>query len=200
MRGREAAGDPTRHLQGSLNFMHSRLFATTALIGSTICQVGCSQDLKWSAVHTLVEERFPTVSQISTDSLAQVLADSTQQLVLLDTRTRGEYEISHIRGAVHLDPDTKDFAKLDTLDRQVRIVTYCSVGYRSSEMAARLADAGFMNVSNVRGSIFKWANEGRTVVRGDAEVREVHPFDRIWGKLLDPSLRAYEPGTTMQPD
>lgn len=174
--------------------MRRRLFATTALIGSTICQVGCSQDLKWSAVHALVEDRFPTVSQISTDSLAQVLADSLAHFILLDTRTVDEYEVSHIPGAVHLDPNTQDFSRFDSLNRQVQIVTYCSVGYRSSEIAIRLDDAGFLNVSNVRGSIFKWANEGRPVVRGDIEVREVHPYDRIWGKLLDPSLRAYEPG------
>ncbi len=193
-----AAAGPTRSPHQTIwsDFMNRKLLAATALIGSTMCQAGCAQDLKWSAIDALVEERFPTVSHISTDSLARVLADSSEHLLLLDTRRGDEYEISHIPGAVHLDPDTRDFLKLDTLDRQTQIVTYCSVGYRSSEMAMRLEEAGFTNVSNVHGSIFKWANEGRTVVRNGEEVREVHPYDRIWGKLLDPALRTYEPDTT----
>ena len=173
--------------------MNKRILAAAALLGGAIAPTGCSQDLKWSAVESLVDDRFPSVSHISTDSLSRVLANPGSALVLFDTRTRAEFDVSHIPGAVHLDPETRDFSPLDTLGRDAQIITYCSVGYRSSEMAARLEEAGFVNVSNVRGSIFRWANEGRTVVRDGQPVREVHPYDGIWGRLLDPELRTYEP-------
>jgi hypothetical protein len=60
-------------------------------------------------------------------------------------------------------------------------------------MAERLQKAGFTNVMNLEGSIFQWANEGRPVYRDAAEVQQVHPYDGIWGKLLDKDLRAYTP-------
>jgi hypothetical protein len=46
---------------------------------------------------------------------------------------------------------------------------------------------------NLEGSIFQWANECRPVYRDAAEVQQVHPYDGIWGKLLDKDLRAYTP-------
>lgn len=69
---------------------------------------------------------------------------------------------------------------------------YCSVGYRSAGVTQRLREAGFTNVSNLQGSIFRWANEGRPVYRDRRRVQAVHPFDARWGQLLTDSLHAYE--------
>ena len=170
-------------------------FIVLLLSALTVGHTGCSQDLKWSAVESLINSDFPDVTSISGDSLARALSDTFgTPVILFDARTRAEYDVSHIPGAVHLDPTTTDFSFLDTLDQSTPIVTYCSVGYRSAQMAARLNEAGFENASNLQGSIFEWANEGRTVVRNGEPVREVHPYDRIWGQLLDPELKAYAPG------
>ena len=68
------------------------------------------------------------------------------------------------------------------------------MGWRSSELARELQRRGWTNVHDLEGSIFAWANEGRTVVRGGEPVREVHPFDEDWGRLLDRELWAFEPG------
>jgi len=78
------------------------------------------------------------------------------------------------------------------------IVVYCSVGYRSSALAEKLARAGMTNVFNLEGSIFAWANEGRPVYRGDTLLNpaQVHPFNTKWGQLLRPELRAS--GTTQE--
>jgi hypothetical protein len=92
-----------------------------------------------------------------------------------------------------VNPSADAYPALDTLASDAPIVVYCSVGYRSAEITKRLRDEGY-EASNLRGSIFRWANEGHPVVRGDSTVREVHPYDSTWGELLDPSLRAYTPG------
>jgi hypothetical protein len=70
------------------------------------------------------------------------------------------------------------------------IVTYCSVGYRSGAFAERLRSAGFTNVVNLEGSIFRWANEGRPLFRSARPVTEVHPYNRTWGLLLKEDRRA----------
>ena len=69
-----------------------------------------------------------------------------------------------------------------------RIVLYCSVGHRSSELAQFLMKKGYTEVYNLEGSIFAWANEGRPVYRGNERVKVVHPYDRTWGRLLKESL------------
>lgn len=138
-----------------------------------------------------IEAQYPDVASITTDSLAAWLeADSTARPILLDTRSPDEFAVSHLTGAVRVDPDAEAFPALDTLDRQTPIVAYCSVGYRSSDVASRLEAAGFTNVHNLRGSIFLWANEGRPVFRGERRVEEVHPYNAAWGRLLRDDLHA----------
>ena len=83
-----------------------------------------------------------------------------------------------------------DLAHLLTA-RDAPIVTYCSVGYRSSAVAERLEEQGYTRVWNLEGSIFEWANQGLPVVRDGEEVSQVHPYNRRWGRLLDKQLRAY---------
>lgn len=145
-------------------------------------------------VRALVRERFPRVRQVSTSELAAWLADPARAApVLLDVRAATEFEVSHLRGARRVDPrcDAAELASALPPDRTV--VVYCSVGYRSSECATRLLDAGFTDVANLDGSIFQWANEGRPVVRDGEVVQAVHPYDRAWGRLLRPELRASSP-------
>ena len=76
------------------------------------------------------------------------------------------------------------------ISKDTPIVTYCSVGYRSSSLADRLQQAGFTNVRQLEGSIFQWANEGRPLFRGDQQVNEVHPYNETWGKYLNKKLHA----------
>ena len=109
--------------------------------------------------------------------------------MLLDVREPAEYAVSHLAGARQVEPGT-DPATLD-LPMDSRVVTYCSVGYRSADYGRTLRRAGFTDVRNLEGSIFQWANEGRPIVRGDGQpARKVHPYNKTWGLLLRPGLRA----------
>lgn len=161
------------------------------LVAIAVAPVGCSNDVAWTGALNAIRAQYPDVERITTDSLATWLgADSLVHPLLLDIRTPEEYAVSHLRDAIHIDPETYDFATLDTLPRDTPIVAYCSVGYRSSEAASRLMDAGFTNVMNLEGSIFRWANEGRPVYLADRRVHEVHPYNAAWGRLLDDDLHA----------
>ena len=150
---------------------------------------GCTRDTAWSGVLGAIEAQYPDVPRITADSLAAWLdADSAARPILLDTRSPDEFAVSHLKGAVRVDPDAETFPALDTLDRDAPIVAYCSVGYRSSDVASRLQAAGFTNVHNLRGSIFLWANEGRPIFRGERQVEVVHPYNAAWGRLLREDL------------
>ena len=177
--------------------MNYRIFyrtSITLLLSIMTLNASHAQSLVWSQVLKSIRSTYPAVHQISIDSLARRLEDPKEPTpVLLDVRKPEEYAVSHLGGAIRIDPDMTDFSTLDRLDRNAPIIAYCSVGYRSSELANRLLEAGFTNVSNLEGSIFAWANAGRPVVRGDSVVQAVHPYNSLWGMLLNAELRSYEP-------
>ena len=148
----------------------------------------CTQEMSWSAVNGLIAARYPGVPHIETDSLARRLEEAAvPRPLLLDARTREEYAVSHLPDAVYAGPEGKAIST-DSLSREAPIVVYCSVGYRSAGVVKRLEEAGFADVSNLKGSIFRWANEGRPLYRAGERVFQVHPYNERWGRLLDESL------------
>lgn len=169
-----------------------KLLLLFALSCSLAVQVTLAQDLSWAAVRQLVRTTFPEVPQMSTETLAARLA-RWERVVLLDTRKAEEYAVSHLAGAIRVDPEATTFPALAQVAKDTPIVAYCSVGYRSSEIVRRLRQQGFRNVYNLEGSLFQWANEGRPVVRGETPVRQVHPYDARWGLLLKAELRTWTP-------
>ena len=145
----------------------------------------------WYLLKKSLRQRFPKVEWISTAELADWLADEHRPApLLLDVRTTEEWEISHLKGARRVEPNAAAEEAVPGLSKDKPIVTYCSVGYRSGEMATRLRAAGFTNVRNLEGSIFAWANEHRPLVHGNERATQVHPFNSLWGRLLNDDVRA----------
>jgi len=118
-------------------------------------------------------------------------AANFSELVFLDAREPREYAVSHIDGALPVGYDQFDLKKIGDLDRNSRIVVYCSVGYRSEKIAEKLLAAGFKNVSNLYGGIFEWVNQGHPVYAENGKTRQVHAFDRAWGVWLRKGEKVY---------
>ncbi len=176
-------------MQRQLNFTALCLGLLFIIVSG--CAEESSESRTWDDTLSLVRTDFPGVRHISTTDLADWQADPAREApLLLDTRVVEEYEVSHLRGAVLADSDPAIQEALQGQGYDRGIVLYCSVGYRSSEAAQDLQQLGYLNVYNLEGSIFAWANEGRPVVRDGEAVSEVHPFDEDWGVLLD---RRYHP-------
>ncbi|CAM1308637.1 Uncharacterised protein g4914 [Pycnogonum litorale] len=130
----------------------------------------------------------------------------TIQMCLFDNRSIEEYEVSHLQSAVFTPPDISD-DKLRKLLKQtvendssaVHIVCYCSVGYRSSVMVQRINKLRqddqeslqkIRETYNLHGSIFKWANENRSLVdKYEKSTKYVHPYNWVFGKMLNADRR-----------
>lgn len=162
-----------------------------ALLAAAGLLTGCRTPESWAAMDAAIGARFPSVTHLTTAELATWLSrPDTAAPVLVDSRAPGEYAVSHLAGA-HLTPGLSDaLAVLADAPADTPIVAYCSVGYRSAELVEKLQEAGFSQVRNLQGSIFRWANEGRPVYRDSVQVQTVHPYGKPWSRLLDPERRA----------
>lgn len=151
---------------------------------------GCSQNqetLSWTQVTRDIRKKFPDVKQLQTAELQSWLSGpKNESIFLIDARANEEFQVSHISGARNIPYNSKEpLRQLTNIKSDNPIVVYCSVGYRSSILAKKLQTLGFKEVHNLEGSIFKWANEGRPLVQGQAIVHKVHPYNTRWGSLLE---------------
>jgi rhodanese-related sulfurtransferase len=166
-------------------------WAVILLILGAIGAASYSQRIGWRLINAKIRADFPEVRRITTAELAAALAGSNKP-VLLDVRTKAEFDVSHLEGAIRVEPGSDPAAI--SIPKDQAIVTYCSVGYRSAAFAKKLSEAGYRKVSNLEGSIFRWANENRPLVHEEQATNHVHPYNRLWGILLDQSHRAANPG------
>jgi len=95
---------------------------------------------------------------VSAAELKVELATPKPPLVL-DVRTLGEYEASHLAGAVHLPVDDLRF-DLDRLPQDRRIVVHCHAGFRAHLAVRILKQHGFADVANVTGGHMSMVAEG----------------------------------------
>lgn len=123
-----------------------------------------------------------TVPVVSVDDMRRLPASS---YLLLDTREKEEYQVSHIKGAVHAGYNHFDATLLTSVPKDKKIIVYCSIGYRSEKIGERLLKMGYRNVYNLYGSIFEWVNRGYEVVdtKGRA-VKKIHGYDKNWSKWV----------------
>ena len=103
-------------------------------------------------------EDAPAYRQVSSDEAAAMMASESDYLIL-DVRTREEYEQSHIPGAVCVPNESIGSGELSALPRKDQLIlVYCRSGNRSKQAAQKLADAGYTNLVEF-GGILSWTGE-----------------------------------------
>ena len=116
----------------------------------------------------------------------QELQSKQSDYVILDTREKEEYDVSHIQGAKYIGYKDFDKKELAAIPKDAKIVLYCSVGYRSEKIGMKLQKMGYTNVYNLFGSIFEWVNQGFTVVDNlNHPVFKVHTYNKKWSQWVD---------------
>ncbi|MFQ5685704.1 MAG: rhodanese-like domain-containing protein [Candidatus Scalindua sp.] len=161
------------------------MFAVTGIVTMS----GCSRNqetLTWTEVIRDIRNKYPDVRQLRTDELYSWLTGpESESVILIDSRAKEEFRVSHITGARNIPYDRDPLKHLTDIKPDSPIVVYCSVGYRSSILAKKLQDMCFTKVYNLEGSIFKWANEDKPLVQNQTTVYKVHPYNAHWGRLLE---------------
>ena len=149
----------------------------------------CGQDRTLDEeVELLYRKTVPVISKGGLDSL--MAADST--LVLLDCREAEEFTVSHLAEAKLVDCGSSDAEDLDLKSKELLVVVYCSMGYRSERIGEKLQEEGYTNVFNLYGGIFDWKNKGGVVVAAENDTTEkVHTYNKQWSKFLEVGEKVY---------
>ncbi len=87
---------------------------------------------------------------IDVEELREKMAGKDKPVVI-DVRTKHEYEIWHIEGALNMPVDELRH-NLDQFDRDSEIIVHCRTSYRSYLAYRILKNNGFKNVKNLNGS------------------------------------------------
>ena len=141
-----------------------------------------------SALHQGIISDYSQVSHISAEAFDR---QNTDDIILLDIREADEFAISHIAGARRIDPEISTQNLLTQLPKDLTdktIIVYCSVGRRSTALAARakshLLAKGATNIVNLEGGIFDWHNEQRPLTSASGSTDYIHPYNEYWSGWL----------------
>lgn len=108
----------------------------------------------------------PTTAVLSPSELRDRL-NSDVPPRLLDVRTPGEFETSHIAGAYNVPLDIVRERTADLVDRiGGDVVFVCRSGQRAAQAEELLRDAGLSRGSVLHGGILAWEGDGFDVDRG----------------------------------
>ena len=90
---------------------------------------------------------------------AKQIMDTEENYIILDVRTREEYDQGHIPGAI-LIPDTEVATKAEAVltDKDQLLLVYCRSGRRSKLASQILVDLGYTNIKEF-GGIIDWPYE-----------------------------------------
>ena len=86
-------------------------------------------------------------------------------VVVLDVRTRGEFNEGHIANAINIDVESDTFLnEISSLDKTKSYAVYCRSGRRSGLATEVMAKNGFKSIFNLNGGINDWQGAGMPVV------------------------------------
>jgi rhodanese-related sulfurtransferase len=81
----------------------------------------------------------------------------TENTVLLDVRRAEEIAEGYVPGAIALNFQDENFAKIITiLDKSKNYLIYCRSGNRSGKACALMAENGFGQLHNLAGGMLEW--------------------------------------------
>ena len=104
------------------------------------------------------EAAAPSYRQI-TQQEAQEIMNTEKDYLLLDVRTREEYDSGHIPGAICIPNETIGTEEIPELpDKEQLILVYCRSGNRSKQASEKLVQLGYTNIVEF-GGINSWTGE-----------------------------------------
>ncbi len=127
------------------------------LVLLTVFLIGCSTNLLQEIHESEKTSEKPIVINI-TNKQAKKLIKKNSSLIILDVRTKTEYDTGHLKNA-KLIPISELEERLDELDKNSPILVYCRRGNRSATASKILMRNEFKKIYNLKNGIENWDGE-----------------------------------------
>ncbi len=106
--------------------------------------------------NTEPSQNINTVQDLDSRTFSEKLKNDNNG-ILIDVRTKMEYNSGHIPNSTLIDISSPDFMnKIDELDRDKNYYLYCRSGNRSYHAGRQMLAMGFKTVYNLESGILDW--------------------------------------------
>lgn len=106
---------------------------------------------------TTKEENTSNYKKITPNEAKEIMEE--EDVIIIDVRTKEEYDNSHIKNAVLIPNETIGSDKLEKVSNlNQKIIVYCRSGARSKKSVMKLLKIGYKNVYDM-GGIMNWPYE-----------------------------------------
>jgi rhodanese-related sulfurtransferase len=124
---------------------------------------------------TEIQLKFPTVPIKTVEDLLAMPPDT---YILVDVRSPKEQSVSMLPGAI----TKEEFLDKGQQFKGKIVITYCTIGYRSSVFAKAIMAQGH-NVYNLKGSLLEWAHAGKHFIKDGTPTKKAHVYGKNWDLL-----------------
>lgn len=101
------------------------------------------------------------------DTAEAILLINRREPIILDVSNSADFAKGHILNAEHMPPSRIESGNQQLLKKKDRpVLVYCKNGQVSPQMAKRLVQLGFEDVSVLRGGLAQWTSDQQPVSRG----------------------------------
>ncbi len=143
---------------------------------------------------TSYDTMLKTMLSRSVPIISATELNQTKNAIILDTRQKVEFNVSHIKGAQWVGYEEFNAKKMRNVAKNTPIIVYCSVGYRSEKIGEKLLAMGYKNVKNLWGGIFDWVNDGQILTDNTNQpTTKVHGYSPTWGVWLTKGEKVFLP-------
>lgn len=123
------------------------------------------------------------VNQITVENLNEII--KSQEILILDVRTPGEYKSMHIFGAVNCPlPDLENSDFIRSLPENQTVYVVCASGNRSTQACSKLTEFTTLRVINVIGGTNAWHEKGYLVEYGAGSISIMRQVQIVVGGFV----------------
>ena len=122
------------------------------------------------------QSEFANVPDVAAAELVEWLEDA--RTILVDVRKKKEREVSIIAGSI----TREEYESHSDQYEGYRVVTYCTIGYRSGKYSESLRRDG-IDAWNLEAGILGWVHSGESVEHEGEQSCRVHVYGRQWSLL-----------------
>lgn len=116
-------------------------------------------------IYSYISQFTSPIKEVTTHEMTQLI--NKQDAVVLDTRAAKDFKAGHILGARQLKPEEireKDFKKLEKY-KSTPIIVVCAMGNSARAVAASLSQAGYEQVTVLKGGMSSWQSAGLPIAK-----------------------------------